>query len=79
MNSDRTKSVESDNTIQTSVAGLTRRQMVIGGAAIAGLTTAIVTGTAQANTQKPPEPSSNINPKICKQSGADYGCDIRNR
>ncbi len=79
MNSDRTKSVESDNTIQTSVAGLTRRQMVLGGAAIAGLTTAIVTGTAQANTQKPPEPASNTNPsgrfanKVVLITGATSG------
>lgn len=46
---------------EKSTAGLTRRQMVVGGAAIAGLTTAMVASTAQANTQKPPVPAATTN------------------
>jgi len=64
---------------QKSTTGLTRRQMVVGGAAIAGLTTAMVTGTAQANTQKPPGPAATTNPngrfagKVVLITGATSG------
>ncbi len=50
---------ESSGAVPSSVSTkrpLTRRQIVLGGAAAAGLTTAQLAGQAQANTQTPPEP-----------------------
>lgn len=64
---------------QQATEKLTRRQVVIGGAAISGLTTAVMTGNAQANTQIPPEPASAINPdgrfagKVVLITGATSG------
>ncbi len=79
INSNHSKSVEADTTIQTPTTGVTRRQIVIGGAAIAGLTTAMVAGKAQANTQTPPKPASTTNPngrfagKVVLVTGATSG------
>lgn len=79
INSHHTQAVEADNPRQTPAVGVTRRQLVIGGAAIAGLTTAIATRTAQANTQTPPEPASSTNPngrfagKVVLITGATSG------
>ncbi len=71
--------IEAANRDRKSTEGLTRRQLVIGGAAVAGLTTAIANGAAQANTQKPPEPASTTNPngrfanKVVLITGATSG------
>ncbi|MBD2104959.1 SDR family NAD(P)-dependent oxidoreductase [Leptolyngbya sp. FACHB-261] len=71
--------VNAANGERKSAEGLTRRQLVVGGAAVAGLTTAIASGTAQANTQKPPGPASTINPngrfagKVVLITGATSG------
>lgn len=59
--------------------GLTRRQIVMGGAALAGLTTAVMAENAQANTQTPPEPKATTNPngrfarKVVLITGATSG------
>lgn len=76
MDSDAT---ETSDRHQQSRQGLTRRRVVLGGAAIAGLTTAVMSGKAQANTQTPPEPAAAINPngkfagKVVLITGATSG------
>lgn len=65
---------------QDSKEGLTRRQVILGGAVVAGMTTALMTCKVQANTQVPPEPdagntnpSGNFSGKVVVVTGATSG------
>ena len=57
-NGKQAKSTETNNINRKSTKGLTRRRVMLGGAGIAGLTTTILTGRAQANTQNPVAPAT---------------------
>ena len=74
------QAVEAIDSVQNSLERLTRRQVVLGGAAFAGLTSAALAGKASANTQTSPEPtSSSVNPngrftnKVVLITGATSG------
>lgn len=74
------QAAEAVDSIQNSLERLTRRQVVLGGASVAGLTSATLAGKASANTQTPPEPrSSSVNPngrftnKVVLITGATSG------
>ena len=61
----------------TKAEQLTRRKMVLGAAAVAGLSTAAIAGKSQANTQAPPEPATSPNQtlagKVVVITGATSG------
>ena len=68
---------ETPNVSSTKAEQLTRRKMVLGAAAMAGLSTAAIAGKSQANTQAPPEPATSPNQtlagKVVVVTGATSG------
>ncbi|NEQ20572.1 MAG: SDR family oxidoreductase [Microcoleus sp. SIO2G3] len=78
-NGEPINSTETNNTNRKSTKGLTRRRVMLGGAGIVGVATAIATQNAQANTQNPPEPEATLNPdgrfagKVVLITGATSG------
>jgi hypothetical protein len=61
-NGEHIKSTSTNNINRKSTKGLTRRRVMLGGAGIVGVATAMATQNAQANTQNPSEPEATLNP-----------------
>ncbi len=51
-------SIEVNHSDDTSTSGMSRRQMILGGAGVVGIAATTVAGQVNANTQKPPAPAT---------------------